>query len=251
MTTIRSRVRRIAGGALIVVSACAGLVLAGAAAAQASPFFLDPDQATPDRLTLETSPWIVQDAHGGRRLSLGEQLVLSPGDRGYWEIRASHDDPAGPATLSVDLTSTGPLAAHAEGLRIVFEQCLTEWTGLIDGTPLCAAPGGAVTVAPSAASASSYLVDLAAGSAQYMLVTASLDGSDASLQGLDSSVAVGLTATRTDAAAPPTADPPLATTGLDGAALLHMLGVGLAAVGVGWGVRMLRRPAAAAEGDLS
>lgn len=247
MTTTRTRARRAVGAALIVVSACAGVVFVGAAAAQAAPFFLDPDQATPDRLILETSPWVVRDSHGGRQLNLGEQLNLSPGDRGYWEIRASHDDPSGPATLSVELTSSGTLAQHPDGLRLVFQQCLTAWTGLVAGTPTCTAPGGAVTLAPAAASATTYLVDLAAGSAQHLLVSASLDGADSSLQGLDASVGVGLTATRTDAATPPSTMPPLAATGLDSAALLQMLGVGLAAVGVGLGMRMLRRPTPSKE----
>lgn len=246
MTMIRTRAHRAAGAALIIASACAGVVFAGTAAAQAAPFFIDPDQSTPGRLTLETSPWVVRDSQGGRQLALGEQLMLSPGDRGYWEIRASHDDPSGPATLAVELTSSGALARHPDGLRLVFQQCLGEWTGLAAGIPTCTAPGGAIQLAPAAASATAYLVDLAGGSAQHLLVSATLDGADPSLQGLGATAGVGLTATRTDAAPLPST-PPLAGTGVDGIGLLRVLGVGLAAVGVGLGMRMLRRPAPSRE----
>lgn len=242
--TRRDRFRRIVGGTLIVVCAGAGAVLAGTAAAQAAPFFTASGQS-PGHLTLEASPWIVRDAQSAHALSPGESLVLSPGDRGYWEIRAAHDDPSGPATLSVVLTAEGELSRDPQGLRVVFQQCLTEWTGMPSGTPTCAAPGGATTLPPATASASTprtYLVDLAAGSAQHMLVTATLDGipADEEGEGLDATVGIGLTAARTDAAAPP-AGGPLAATGIDGVALLQMLGVALAAVGAGIGVRMLRR----------
>ncbi|KJL48843.1 hypothetical protein RS84_00471 [Microbacterium hydrocarbonoxydans] len=248
---LRTHMRRLTGAALIVVSACTGAVSIGAAAAQAAPFFADPQQSTAGRLTLETSPWVSSDAHGVQQLALDQPLALSPGDNGFWEIRAAHDDPSGPATLSVEITSSGSLAQHPDGLRLTFRQCLAEWSGLAAGAPSCSAPGGAVTLAPTVASATTYLVDLAAGSAQYMLVTARLDGDDATLQGLGSTVGVGLTAVRTDAAPVPGPGSALATTGADGTAMLQLLIAALAAAGVGAGLRMLRRPAEASKEAMS
>jgi len=157
---------------------------------------------------------------------------------------------AASATLSLELRKDGALVAHPRGLQMAVAECDVPWTGL-DGVPACAGDPVAVSVATPAedytsSSPTFRLRPLAASDPAYLLVTLSVEDSDAarsdaSLMGLTGTMGVGLTAVH---AAPPTeGGGVLPATGDDlswGVAVVAMA-VGLLGVGAALRMRPPRR----------
>jgi len=233
-----ARGRPLAAGALAAASAvaiaCGVVALAGAANAA----LIDvPVTGAPGRLVLSSDPYPV------------EFLDLSPGEARYWEVAARLED-AREATLSLELRADGELVRHPRGLVMTVESCDTEWTGL-DGAPLCATGGRAVTVVTpaddySTSSPRFELSPLTPEAPQYLLLTLAVEDSaaaraDTTLMGLTGNMAVGLTATAFDDRPVTPPAPALPATGGDPAAVAGMLAVAAGMLGIGAALRLRRR----------
>lgn len=211
----------LAAAASLVLLAAGGVFVAGSARAA----FVDvPPTGAPGRLVLSADPYPA------------EFLELSPGDPAFWQIQARLED-AATATLALELRKSGRLAQAPRGLVMRVDVCDEPWSGAPE-QPVCAPGSRSVTVAtpsddPARTSPTFDLRPLAPSAPQYLLVTLSVEDSDAaradaSLMGLRGQVGVGLTATSVDEV--PVRPPgSLPATGIDP---MGLLGVGALAAGL-------------------
>ncbi|GGH36644.1 hypothetical protein [Microbacterium album] len=253
MTAAHRRMRRGAGAALVAAGAVLAVGAGSSLVAHADAFTPAPVQSTPDRL-LTLSSRHAPAPH--------DVASLSPGDPGYWIVRAEHDDKGGSASVALQVAKRGPLAAHPRGLTMSVEQCLAPWHGVDEGSPRCDAPGGSLTVTPAHdladdPSPAVHMLELDSADPHYFLVTLSVEDSaearaDETLQALGAIVDLGVTAARAggpydegarDAPRPGPADaaPGLAATGADPAAIVRLAALALSALAIGAGLRLLRR----------
>lgn len=124
------------------------------------------DDGAPGLLVLETAP-------------APFEAEFEPGDRGSLTVSASLDAP-GPASLTVAVSGSGPLAEHPEGLRLELRECTDPWTMPGAGDAVC--PGTESVVVPEAALGllpgdTRDLGTLRPGTPRHLLATVSLPDS--------------------------------------------------------------------------
>jgi hypothetical protein len=179
-------------------------------------------------LSLDAAPGVLSDD------------TMAPGDKIYWPISADLNATT-EGTLTLQVTSSQPLATDPAGLELQLSSCPDPWTVSADPTVAPSCDGGPGTniipLTPFADIPTSKRWNLgtrAAVSDLPMMATLSLPlNVPASLQGETAKVNLGFTALGDTENANPSdpKKPPLATTGVDALGPL-LLGIGLLLAGV-------------------